>query len=357
MPFCRAKVLYDNIHLHFNLPESACDSELALGKSLSFACTTGEPDEKGRIRTEHRGLRIEYWPSKRWGRVRGSLHTFAQGSNVGVFRSEEVASACSDLASSMNLPPEVFMVRRLEAGVNLVVDSSPRPFLESLSHHKKSPFWPLSPPSGHLRPLEYLAVHADYKLKYYDKGAYATRQGTPLPMGCRHLLRYEVVFTRVRNLNQLTGRANLTLADLAAPDVLAAVACYLHQQWQTTIRHHPPDYSGLSLNDAFMLRSGAELALWEAVRPYTSKSTYKRRKARYRQLQKQAAERAGPHPYDLLLPEQLQVLIPGYSKWRGTKSGTVRHACNQVEIGLRNSKGYQRAITVSKTVENCLVSA
>lgn len=332
--------MYDNLHLHFRLPEPVHEFEVGLANSPAFASSAGQLDDKGRLDVKHRGMRIEYVPSENWGRVRGSLHTFAQGSNVGMFNTADVVEATAALASCMGLPPEVFITRKLEAGVNLVVPSSPRPFLETLSHHRKSPFYAVPPPTGYTRPLEYVATHADYRLKYYDKGTYATRQGTPLPMGCRHLLRFEVVFTRVRQLSKLTGRTNLTLVDLAAPDVLRKVAAYVHEQWKTTIRRLPPNYSNLSMAHAALLNSGADLGWWELVRPHTPKSTFKRNQALYRHLQKQVKQQEGLHPYDLLLADHMRELCPNELQLveASPKSGTILHTCNHVEFGSRRDE-------------------
>ncbi|GAB2960603.1 hypothetical protein GCM10027048_30510 [Hymenobacter coalescens] len=253
-----------------------------------------------------------------------------------MFGASEAAQAAKDLAASLGLPPELFITCKLEAGVNIVVPSSPRPFLETLSHHKKSLFYPLTPPAGRLRPLEYQAVHLNYKLKYYDKGEYARRQGVPLPMDCSHLLRFEVVFTRARDLNKLTGRTNVTLLDLAAPDVLKMVATHVHDQWKQTVRRVPVDYSNLPIAHAALLYAGADLNWWEAVRPGTPRSTFKTTQARYRQLQARAKRREEPHPYDILLAEHMRALCPdGLPLMKvSPEIGTVLHTCNQLEIGV-----------------------
>lgn len=338
--------MYDNLHLHFNLPQPTQEYEKILADSLAFASSNGQIDENGRIRVEHRGLRIEYRPGEYWGRIRGSLHTFAQGSNIGVFTAAQVAQACTDLASSLNLPPELFVVRRLEAGINLAVPTPPGPFLETLISHKKSPFYPLAPPSGHLRPLEYLAVHTDYKLKYYDKGTYARRQGKPLPLGCSHLLRFEVVFTRARGLHKLTGYEPLTLADLPVPSVLTALADCLHRRWQETVRRVPLNYTGISISRAALLYAGKDPTWWESVRPHTPSSTFKSNRMMYLKLQKEAVKQASPHPYDLLLPEQLQALQPKAQNIKKPEFGTVLHACNQLEFGNSVKKNEKRVLVV-----------
>lgn len=353
------KGVYDNLHLRFRLPEPAHEFEAALAESPAFAGSDGQTDDRGRIRVQYRGMRIEYVPGEYRGQVRGSLHTFAQGSNVGMFGAAEAAQAAEDLAASLALPPEVFVTHKLEAGVNIAVPSSPRPFLETLSHHKKSPFYPLVPPAGHLRPLEYVAVHLNYRLKYYDKGAYAARQGVPLPVGCPNLLRFEVVFTRARNLNKLTGRTNVTLLDLAAPDVLKSVASYVHDQWKQTVRRVPVDYSNLPIAHASLLRAGADLNWWEAVRPGTPRSTFKSTQARYRQLQARVKRREEPHPYDILLAEHMRALCPNELPLTkvSPEISTVLHTCNQLEIGVSGSKEYMGMNEVVDDVERVLIAA
>lgn len=352
----RGKIVYDNLHLHFSIPKPLHHFEAALFRSAAFADCNGEVDEHGSIRVQFRGLRIEYRPGQYWGRIRGSLHTFAQGSNVGVFTAGEVMAACTGLASSLNLPPEIFIVRKLETGVNLAVPTSPEAFLGTLVHHKGKPFWAVNPPSGLTRPLEFVALHSAYKLKYYDKGAYALRQGIPLPMGCRHLLRFEVVFTRARNLQQLTGREQLTLADLPTPHVLTAVAEHLYKHWNLTVRRISMDYANVPFNHAALLKAGSELEWWEAVRPYTPKSTFVRNKALFRKLQKQVAQREAPHPYNLLLPSHLEALLPAEQRAPILKSGTDCHTCNQLEVGKERMpwRGSSPAYSVGEKTNDAL---
>jgi hypothetical protein len=329
--------VYDNLHLRFELAPPYKEAEEALARAPAFAATTGEPDELGRVRVQFHGLRIEYWPGQHWGQVRGSLHTFAHGpnSNGGLFAASEVARACTELAAALNLPPSALVVRKLEAGVNLNVPTPPRRFLEQLHHHKNSPFLPTPPPPGVARPLEYAAYHASYRLKFYDKGTYLARQGQPLPKG-RHLLRFEMVFTRARNLLKLTGRSRLTLADLPAPDVMATLAAHLHQHWHLSTRHLEMNCTNLSCADVTLLFAAENPRYWEATRAAAPPATYRRYKARYRKLHKQAVEREGAHPYDLLLPKHLEALLPqGQSNMAVLKSDTLCHTCNQLEVEFK----------------------
>ncbi|MCC3152761.1 hypothetical protein Q3A66_07125 [Hymenobacter sp. BT770] len=315
-------------------------TEQALADSLAFAHRTQEEGDDGRllIRAKYKNLRITYWPDQHRGLIRGSLHRFAHGSNGSHFPAADVARACAELAAALALPPAALVVSRLEVGVNLEVPTPPRKFMELLDHHKRSPFAAMAPPAGVSRPLGYVAGHADYKVKVYDKAAHLAQQKKPLPKG-HHLLRYEVAFTRAREALKITGRTQLTLADLPDSGVMGAFAVHLQKQWGLIARRMDFDYAGLSMADAELLRAGADTKFWEGTRDTTPPSTYKKHKARYRKLQQQAAHRAGPHPYDLLLPKQLETLLqlsnPGCAR---PESGPFLHACNQLENRAQNNE-------------------
>jgi hypothetical protein len=239
--------------------------------------------------------------------VRGSLHTFAHGHNAGRFTAPEIGAACAELAEALAMPPAWLTVRRLEAGVNLRVPTAPRPFLESLVSHKKSRFTALNPPPGAVRPLEYGAFHSAYRLKFYDKGAYARLKGEPHPPG--HLLRFEVVYTQARPLLTAIGQNTLTLADLPRPPVLAAVAAHLRLHWNTTQRRTPLDYTGLSLSDSALLHAATDLAFWEAMRRTQPRATYQRNRARAAQLLQHLKQRTEPHPFEAVLAHELEALV------------------------------------------------
>jgi hypothetical protein len=340
--------VYDNLHLRFELAPPYAAAEEALAQAPAFAAYGGEPDELGRVRTHFRGLRIEYWPGQHWGQVRGSLHTFAHGpnSNGGLFAAADVARACTELAEALSLPPSALVVRKLEAGVNLEVSTSPRRFLEHLHHHKNSPFLPTPPPPGVARPLEYAAYHASYRLKFYDKGTYLARQGYPLAKG-RYLLRFEMVFTRARNLLQLTGRPRLTLADLPAPDVMTTLATHLHKHWHLSTRHLEMNCTDLSCADMTLFFAGQNLRYWEAARVSTPPATFRRYKARYRKLHQDAAQLEGPHPYDLLLPKHLEALLPQEQPHMALlKSDTLCHTCNQLEVEVNDGARRDRIMLI-----------
>ena len=296
--------MYDNTHLHLTLPDEAAERRLA--DSEAFAGADGQPDHRGRIRAAYRGLRLEYAPETRFLRVRGSPHTFAQGDNSGTFTASEVATACRDLAGALDMPAEWLTVHKLEVGVNLPVADSPRAFLESLASHKNAPFTALKPPAGAARPLEYGAHHAAYRLKMYDKGQYNRLQGRyPPGTAAPHLLRYELVFERMRPMCTVTGLPILTLADLPRPHVMAAFAAHLRTHWNLTQRHAYMNYTGLPFADAALLHAANDATFWDAMRQSQPRSTYARNRAKAKRLLR---ERAEPHPYDATFAREMEQL-------------------------------------------------
>ena len=293
--------MYDNTHLHLVLPDA--DAERRLANSEAFAEADSELDSRGRVRAAYRGVRLIYDPKPRLLLIRGSLHTFAQGDNAGVFTAAEVATACRDLAGALDMPAEILTVRKLEVGVNLPVADSPRAFLESLASHKNAPFTAYKPPAGATRPLEYNAYHAAYRVKVYDKGTYNRLQGRYSPgTAAPHLLRYELVFERMRPMCKITGLDIITLADLPRPSVMTDFADHLKTHWKLTQRHDPMNYTGLSLSDAALLFTANDIAFWDAMRQGHPRSTYARNRAKAKKL---LLDRAEPHPYDATFAREL----------------------------------------------------
>jgi hypothetical protein len=301
--------MYDYVSLRFELPAQDAVGEAAIGASPAFEHCVERVDKQGWpvVKANYKNLRIEYKPGQHHGFVRGSLHAFAHGSNVGAFTATQVAAACSELAAALCLPANAFEVCRLEVGVNLALESSPSEFLGSLLSHKNKPFTALSPPAGVTHPLQWEACYGNYRPKFYDKGLYEAKQGRPLRSG-QHLMRFEMKYTRAATMLEHSGRARLTLADLPAPDVWAAFSASLLKNWNLVNRRPIMDYQSLSFDDGLLLQSADNLAFWAAMKAHTSPSTYKRKRARLRELLADAAAKAGPHPYDTLVSMQVEAL-------------------------------------------------
>ncbi|OGX84346.1 hypothetical protein BEN47_03005 [Hymenobacter lapidarius] len=361
--------MYDFLQFRFDLPPGT-DAErlLATAPALAaaeYATTTGGTGGP-RLKASYRGLRLDYWPDLRRGRVRGSLHSFAYGHNAGPFPAAAVALACRELAAAVGVAPELLVVQRLEAGLNLTLPTAPRPILEGLTQHKNRPFVAVVPPARAPRPLEFVVFHTDYRLKAYDKGTYARLSnatappwaplsGLLLPVGLAgnlatlcpwpgtgtalrdqyapapvreellldsrtvqnrtfhgvelpaHLLRLEAVYLRARALILPGLPGPLTLADLPAPGTLAIFAQHLRRLWlevqHRAVMEFPPN---LTPNEAALLVAGAMPEYWNAIRPTAAPATYKRARAKYRELRAAQTQHAGPHPLTPLLEAELQ---------------------------------------------------
>lgn len=340
--------MYDFLQFRFDVPGSAAERELANAPALAAAVLANRTGGPGgpRLQADYRGLRLDYWPALRRGRIRGSLHSFAYGHNAGPFPPAAVGLACRELAGAVGVAPELLLVQRLEAGLNLALPTAPRPLLEALTHHKGRPFLAVVPPARASRPLEFVAFHSLYRVKLYDKATYTnislpngplwqplpglltalcdqyapapTREGlllaaapqqnpTFLPLILpAHLLRLEAVYLRARALLLPGLPGPLTLADLPAPATLAIFAQQLRRLWAETqhraAMEFPPD---LTPNEAALLVAGASADFWSAIRPTAAPATYQRARARYRELSAAQVQHTGPHPVTPLLEAAL----------------------------------------------------
>ena len=363
--------MYDFVQFRFDLPPGP-NAERALATAPALAAAELAPATGGpggpRLRASYRGLRIDYWPDLRRGRVRGSLHSFAYGHNAGPFPPAAVGLACRELAAAVGVAPELLWVQRLEVGLNLVLPTAPGPLLEALTHHKGRPFVAVVPPARAPRPLEYVAFHTDYRIKLYDKGTYsrlskatgppwAPLPGLLLPGGLSgsihtlcplsttdaefpdqyapareglllksttlqnltfshhcsselvlppHLLRLEAVYLRARALLLPGLPGPLTLAHLPAPATLAIFANHLRRLWAQVQHRTAMEFPpNLTPNEAALLVAGALSEYWDAIRPTAAPATYKRARARFNELREAQAQHAGPHPITPLLETEL----------------------------------------------------
>ena len=298
--------------------------------SAAFEQWNGVLDNHGRaVVRGFRGLTWSLHLDKGRLRISGSVPTFANGHNVQLLPFPEAAQATAALAAVVGLPAGRLVVKGLELSADIELPTTPRPFLESLMHHRQSVFCAVTPPKGVARPLEYNAPHSNYRVKYYDKGAWAAHQGSPLPPG-QHKLRYEVVCTRARPINALLNQTQVTLADLATPGFYRAAIAELRKHWQLTVRRTPPNFTGLKWKDSALLQSGASPEFWRGLKEAkTPLVTIKRQKARYKQLAAAAQERAGVDIYNQRFP---LVLAAALATVPAAENDTLLHSCNQMEL-------------------------
>ena len=299
------------------------DAEIdAIRRGKAFtACWDGVQDKYGREQVKWQGLTISMYSAKRMVIVEGALPTFANGNNLHLLTYPEMVSACAELAAAVGLPGYRLPLVGIELSNDLDSTTSPQPFLQSLQYHKGSKFAIRDAPKGTARPQEYIATHADYRAKLYDKGAAEARRGNSLPSG-QHRTRFEVVMTRARPINALWNRSETTLADLTSLEFYAAAALELEQQWKAVVRTQPLDLTGLKGKDRLLLGAGANPEWWRGLKADRALITYKRTRKRYRELVKACAKRVGPDEFDQRFAPALAALLPPVAT---TQNDTLFH--------------------------------
>ncbi|MCR5888016.1 hypothetical protein LRS06_09560 [Hymenobacter sp. J193] len=298
--------MIDEVYLYFTFsPGSTCVDQW-VHERPAFQEALIRRTEMGESQYRYRGLQIDLWWQQGRGRVKGSLHSFAQGHNCGLFTFTEVKAACEQLANDLALPAESLQVYKIEIGVNLRVPSSPGPFLESLLTHKHKRFWPKEPPDDAPGPLLFYAKHADYKIKLYDKAAYH-RKVIPI-LKNSELLRFEVRFHRIRALLRPLKLALLTLADLADPEVLLHFCNILASHWKLCKRREPKDFTGLTSRQCDLLVAGDDLDLTDYLRKSKSVGWNAKRLCELKKLQTGSQSRRPPHPFEAVFQQTLLLI-------------------------------------------------
>jgi hypothetical protein len=286
------------------------EERAAVWQSDAFANCDGVPDKYGRLQVKnYKGWTVTFYPATSKLRVQGSLPTFANGNNLQLLTYPEMQLTIPALAAAVGLPVTRLQVVGLELSLDFESSTSPQSFLETLQHHKHSKFCIVLPRNSAARPLEYVAVHADFNAKLYDKNKWAKQLGLPVLAG-QHKLRYEIVMKRARPINALLNRSVITLADLLSPEFYAAAAAELEQRWREIVRSKPLDYTGLSRKDRDLLATRGSKDHWRGLKAVVAPITVKRHKRRYAELVEAMAKRIGPDEYDQRFPLALAALLP-----------------------------------------------
>ena len=297
------------MHLSFELPADDSEAEVRMAESAAFSTGIIVSDDSNCVNLRHKNFRIKYIRNERKGFVQGSLHTFALEDNTGCFTASLVKSACVALAEELGVPADLLLVTRLEIGVNIKTPTSPQPFLHSFLTHKKKPFHKLEPPAKSNKVYQLFAPYVDYKIKCYDKGGYNSQQGK-LTKGYEHLLRYEVVIYRKRQWLPLVNQMELTLENLARPEVLLAFAGHLEKHWKLVKRRIEMPFEGMKFKDALLLNAYNSPHLWKCMKATTPPSTLSYHRRMCNQMWDEAQYRKGPHPYEALFLQHLKMLLP-----------------------------------------------
>jgi len=157
----------------------------------------------------------------------------------------ELLLACPAVAAAVGLPITRLRVVGLELALDLDSTTSPQQLLDTLQHHKGSKFEIVKQRKGVARPMEFVASHANYSMKVYNKGLWEAQHGNYLPAG-QHRARVEVVMTRARPIDALLNRSETTLADLVTLEFYAAAVAHLEQKWKEVVRTKRLTSAGLN---------------------------------------------------------------------------------------------------------------
>jgi len=280
-----------------------------IGESDAFASCDGVPDEYGRIRVEHRGWTVTLYPDTGKLQMHGALPTFANSNNLQLLQYSEMQLAIPALAAAVGLPMTRLVVVHLELSLDIEPTTDPQSFLETLQHHKHKKFCAVPPRNGSPHPLEYMALHTDFRVKLYNKNKHAKQRGLPVPAG-QHKLRYEIVMRNARAINALWNRSETTLADLLLPEFYDAAAAELEQRWKEIARDNGLNYNGLLKKEISLLSSRGSKEHWRALKAVVAPITLKREKKEYAKLAAAMAKRIGPNEYDQLFEPALKALLP-----------------------------------------------
>jgi hypothetical protein len=300
----------------------------SIGRSEAFAGCDGEPDKYGWVRAKHRGLNLAFSQRRAKLKVQGSLATFAKGHNLHLLTYPELLLACPALAAAVGLPVTRLRVVGLELSLDLDGTTSPQQLLETLQHHKGSRFLPIKQRKGVARPMEFVASHANYSMKVYNKGLWEAQHGNYLPAG-QHKARVEVVMTRARPIDALLNRSETTLADLVTLEFYAAAVAHLEQKWKEVVRTKPLSFAGLNEKDRRLLGAGGNPEYWRGLRRHKAAITVKREKKQYKYLVAYSASMMPPDEYEQQFSAALAALL---APVLAVQNDTILHTFSPVEI-------------------------
>ena len=300
----------------------------AIGRSEAFAGCDGEPDQYGWVRAKHRGLTLAFSQRRAKLKVQGSLATFAKGHNLHLLTYSELLLACPAVAAAVGLPITRLRVVGLELALDLDSTTSPQQLLDTLQHHKGSKFEIVKQRKGVARPMEFVASHANYSMKVYNKGLWEAQHGNYLPAG-QHRARVEVVMTRARPIDALLNRSETTLADLVTLEFYAAAVAHLEQKWKEVVRTKRLTSAGLNVKDRRLLGAGGNLEYWRGLKRDKSVSTFKREKKQYKDLVAYSASMMPPDEYEQQFSAALAALL---APVLAVQNDTILHTFSPVDI-------------------------
>ena len=326
---CRSRFSYSMFDDCTSIAKDLTSEEtVSIAHSEAFADCDGEPDRFGWIRAKYKGQTLKLSLAKAELKVQGSLATFAKGHNLHLLTYSELQFACPALAATVGLPMARLRLVGLELSLDLDSTTSPQQLLETLQHHKNSRFLPIKQRKGVARPMEFIASHADYSMKLYNKGLWEAQHGNYLPAG-RHRARIEVVMTRGRYISDLWNRSETTLADLTSLEFCAAAAAHLELRWKEVVRTKPLTFAGLNEKDRRLLGAGGNPEYWRGLKKDKAAITVKREKKQYKELIAYSACRMPPDEYEQQFSAALAALL---APILAIQNDTILHTFSPVEV-------------------------
>lgn len=208
-------------------------------------------------------------------------------------------AACQAIADALQLPPEAIKANAIETGLTIGTDGPPTAFLAKLARSTYGPtqasFYATEPPRKAANPLQYISHCNEVRVKVYDRGTWAKLKNRPDVGNC---LRFELHYLKSRRIGAAVGwNGSITLANLMQADVYQALAGKLLASWKAIHIHTPMDNHALDADDLALFVMGQNPAYWEAAKPHTAPKTYQRRRARFKELQRQVEKADTANPY------------------------------------------------------------
>ena len=208
--------------------------------------------------------------------IDGSLHkNYFGGENHARFEWNKLQTEIVNIATGLQLPPELIEIVNIEFGVNIPLPFEVFPFLKRcLISHKGKPFNQYRPDRNGFV-LGYVCDHSQYSVKIYDKGK---QYKLPEP-----LMRFELRFTKMQPLKE---KGIKTLSDLTDLEKVNNLFPLLISAWENVLLF---DYSinvkraDLRPKERELLTEGNNPKFWEQLKE-TNRRRFNSKREQFREL-------------------------------------------------------------------------
>jgi len=231
---------------------------------IGYKLTSGENGTKVLHRGNWKGHRITVKEVSQGGTnnyylsIDGSLHKSAQGgANFAPFTFYDCCREIVRLCEELHIDAKNAVLKVLEFGVNIPVPFPAYTFLQNhLISHKGETFSKYNP-DRRGRCLGYHCEHIEYSVKIYDKGLQNDLTD--------HLMRFELRYTRLRQLKRLGIRY---LHDLTRPEILPGLEKLLMTAWENVLLYDDgvEDAKDITPLQREILRDANNPKYWEKLK-------------------------------------------------------------------------------------------